>query len=74
MQSLMIGLGGSVASALPYILKNVFDVHNIAAKGIIADNVKISFYIGAFFFFSAVLYTVFTSKEYPPSDADYKRK
>src|SRR3954463_4979550 len=47
MQSLMIGLGGSIASALPYILKNLFDVHNVAAKGIIADNVKISFYIGA---------------------------
>ena len=67
MQSLMIGLGGSIASALPYLLNNILDVKNIAAKGIIADNVKISFYIGAFFFFSAVLYTVVTSKEYPPS-------
>ncbi|MDE3248362.1 MAG: MFS transporter [Bacteroidota bacterium] len=68
MQSLMIGLGGSVASSLPYLLNNVFDVHNIAAKGVIADNVKLSFYIGAFFFFFAVLYTVLTSKEYPPSE------
>lgn len=74
MQSLMIGLGGSIASALPYILKNGFDVHNVAAKGVIADNVKISFYIGAFFFFAAVLYTVVTSNEYPPSDAGYKEK
>jgi maltose/moltooligosaccharide transporter len=74
MQSLMIGLGGSVASALPYILNNMFGVHNVAAKGIIADNVKISFYIGAFFFFAAVLYTVLTSKEYPPSDPHYKEK
>lgn len=69
MQSLMIGLGGSIASALPYFLKNIFDVHNVAAKGVIADNVKISFYIGAFFFFGAVLYTVLTSKEYPPDEA-----
>jgi maltose/moltooligosaccharide transporter len=74
MQSLMIGLGGSVASSLPYVLKNVFDVHNIAAKGIIADNVKISFYIGAFFFFFAVLYTVITSKEYPPTPLTDKEK
>ena len=74
MQSLMIGLGGSIASALPYILKNFFDVHNVAAKGVIADNVKISFYIGAFFFFSAVLYTVLTSKEYPPPDLGFKDK
>src|SRR5204863_2289153 len=58
MQSLMIGLGGSIASSLPWVLRNVLHVKNIAAKGIIADNVKYSFYIGAFFFLSAVLYTV----------------
>lgn len=74
MQSLMIGLGGSIASALPWILRNWFDVQNRAAKGIIPDNVKFSFYIGAFFFLVAVLYTVFTSKEYPPADIGYKEK
>ena len=74
MQSLMIGLGGSIASALPWIFKNAFDAKNIAAKGIIADNVKFSFYIGAFFFLAAVLYTVFTTKEYPPSDVGFKEK
>jgi maltose/moltooligosaccharide transporter len=68
MQSLMIGLGGSIASASPWVLRNWFHVKNTAAKGIIADNVKLSFYIGAFFFLAAVLYTVFTSKEYPPSN------
>ena len=67
MQSLLIGLGGSIASALPWILNNWFDMQNTAAKGIIADNVKFSFYIGAFFFLSSVLYTVFTTKEYPPA-------
>src|SRR5258705_13585808 len=74
MQSLMIGLGGSIASALPWILKNVFAQKNIAAEGVIADNVKFSFYIGAFFFLGAVLYTVFSTKEYPPSDIGYKNK
>lgn len=68
MQSLMIGLGGSIASASPWVLRNWFHVQNTAAKGIIADNVKFSFFIGAFFFLAAVLYTVFTSKEYPPAD------
>jgi maltose/moltooligosaccharide transporter len=68
MQSLMIGLGGSIASALPWMLRNWFEVRNTAAKGIIPDNVKFSFYIGAFFFLAAVMYTVFTSKEYPPSN------
>jgi maltose/moltooligosaccharide transporter len=74
MQSLMIGLGGSIASALPWVLRNWFDMENTAAKGVIADNVKFSFYIGAFFFLSAVLYTVFTSKEYAPSAVGLKGK
>src|SRR5688572_19099538 len=74
MQSLMIGLGGSIASALPWLMKNVFDMTNIAAEGGIPDNVKWSFYIGAFFFITSVFYTVFTTKEYPPSDLGFKNK
>ena len=74
MQSLMIGLGGSIASALPWMMRNWFNLKNTAAEGVIADNVKFSFYVGAFFFLSAVLYTVFTTKEYPPSDLGYKDK
>jgi maltose/moltooligosaccharide transporter len=74
MQSLMIGLGGSIASALPWLMRNWFGLENVAAKGIIPDNVRLSFYIGAFFFLSAVLYTVFSSKEYPPEDIGYKNK
>lgn len=74
MQSLMIGLGGSIASASPWVLSHLFDVKNVAAKGIIADNVRVSFYIGAFFFLAAVLYTVFTSEEYPPADLSHKEK
>jgi maltose/moltooligosaccharide transporter len=74
MQSLMIGLGGCIASALPWMMRNWFGLQNTAAKGVIPENVKFSFYIGAFFFLSAVLYTVFTTKEYPPADASYKEK
>jgi len=74
MQSFMIGLGGSIASALPWIFKNIFNRTNTADLGEIPENVKWSFYIGAFFFLSAVLYTVFTTKEYPPSDLGYKDK
>lgn len=74
MQSLMIGLGGSIASSLPWLLRNWANVQNTAAKGVIADNVKYSFYIGAFFFLAAVLYTVFTTKEYPPADLGFKEK
>lgn len=72
MQSLMIGLGGSIASALPWLMKNVFHATNTAEMGGIPENVKWSFYIGAFFFISSVLYTVFTTSEYPPTEAELK--
>jgi maltose/moltooligosaccharide transporter len=74
MQSLMIGLGGSIASALPWIMKNIFNMTNTSTVGTISDNVRWSFYAGAFFFLSAVLYTVFTTNEYPPPDIGYKDK
>ncbi|MEO7047511.1 MAG: MFS transporter, partial [Ferruginibacter sp.] len=73
MQSFMIGLGGSIASALPWIFKNVFGKENTAAIGSIAENVKWSFYLGAFFFLAAVLYTVITSKEYPPTEEEINK-
>ena len=74
MQSLMIGLGGSIASALPWLMTNVFHQSENAASGIIPDNVKWAFYVGGFFFLAAVLWTVFTSKEYPPADLSFKDK
>ncbi len=74
MQSLMIGLGGCIASALPWMMTNLFHQSETAASGIIPDNVKWSFYIGSFFFLASVLYTVLTSKEYPPEDISFKEK
>jgi len=74
MQSLMIGLGGSIASALPWLMTNVFHFSENAAAGSIPDNVKWSFYIGAFFFLSAVMYTIFTSTEYPPDSFSNEEK
>ncbi|WP_129716028.1 MFS transporter [Pedobacter sp. SYP-B3415] len=68
MQSMMIGLGGSIASALPWLMKNVFQLENTAAAGGIPPNVRFSFYIGAFFFLTAICYTVFTTSEYPPDE------
>lgn len=73
MQSFMIGVGGSIASALPWLMTNVFHIANTVDAGI-PPNVKWSFYTGAFFFITAVMYTVFTTKEYPPSDLGYREK
>ena len=70
-QSLFIGLGGTVASALPWMLTNWFGVgSNGNSSGHIPQSVRISFYIGAAAFMGAVLWTVFTTKEYPPSDVE----
>lgn len=68
MQTFFIGIGAVVASLLPYLFTNVFGISNTAPEGIIPDSVKYSFYIGAAAFLGAVLWTVFTTKEYPPDD------
>lgn len=67
MQSLFIGLGAVIASAMPWMLTNWFGVA-ASAPGTIPTTVKLSFYVGALAFFSAVMYTVFTTKERPPED------
>lgn len=68
MQSLFIGLGSVVASALPWIFTNWVGMKDEAGHVGIPSNVKWSFYIGACAFFLFVLYTVITSKEYPPAE------
>jgi len=68
MQSFFIGIGAIVASALPYMMTNWFGISNTADAGQIPDSVKFSFYIGGAVFFLAVLYTVFSTKEYSPEE------
>lgn len=71
MQSFFIGTGAIVASFLPTIFKNVFGISNIAAtSGSIPDSVKYSFYVGAFMLFVTVMWTVFSTKEYPPAPGE----
>lgn len=67
MQSFFIGLGAVVASALPYILTNWFNIPNTSeVAGEIPPSVKWAFYIGGAVFFSTVLVTILTTKEYSP--------
>jgi maltose/moltooligosaccharide transporter len=67
-QSFFIGTGAVVASALPWVMTNWFDLANTAPEGQIADSVKWSFYVGGAVFLTAVLWTVFRSKEYSPEE------
>jgi maltose/moltooligosaccharide transporter len=64
-QSFFIGLGSVIASALPWLLARA-GVANVAAAGVIPDTVKFAFYAGGAVLFGAVLWTVLTSREYPP--------
>ncbi|MFZ1677255.1 MAG: MFS transporter [Saprospiraceae bacterium] len=68
MQSFFIGTGAVVASSLPYVFTNWFGVSNQAAEGVIPDSVKWSFYIGGLIYLAAVIWTVFSSKEYSPEE------
>ncbi|MGY3039577.1 maltose/moltooligosaccharide transporter [Rhodanobacter sp. TND4EL1] len=65
MQSFFIGVGAVVASALPWILAH-FGVANVAADGGIPDTVKYAFYAGGAVLLGAVLWTILSTREYPP--------
>jgi maltose/moltooligosaccharide transporter len=71
-QSLFIGIGASLANALPLFLR-VMGVTGNTASGI-PLTVKYSFQFGAVVFLSAVLWTVVTTSEFPPEDMEaFKR-
>ncbi|WP_337040815.1 MFS transporter [Emticicia sp. 17c] len=70
MQSFFIGVGSVIAALLPWIFTNWFHFSNTASAGEIPDSVKYSFYIGGFAFLLAVLYTVFTTDEFPPENME----
>ena len=68
MQSMFIGGASFIAGFLPTLLVDWFGVSRQKINGGIPGNIVWSFYIGAFVFLLAVLYTVFKSKEYPPDE------
>ena len=69
-QTFFIGLGAVIASLLPYLFTNAFGIANTAAPGVIPPSVKYSFYIGGVIFLSSVLWTVFTTDEFPPENIE----
>jgi len=65
MQSFFIGTGAVFASCLPWIL-STFGVASTTAEGLTPDSVRFAYYIGAACLLSAVLWTVFSTREYSP--------
>lgn len=70
MQSFFIGAGAVFASCLPWVLTEWFSVASTAPEGVVPMAVRISFYVGAAALLAAVMWTVFTSREYSPEQID----
>jgi maltose/moltooligosaccharide transporter len=65
-QTILIGLGAVIGSWLPYIFAEFFNIAKTADTGEVPLNVNLSFYVGALVFLLAIMWTVITTKEYPP--------
>jgi len=71
MQTLLIGIGAVVGSWLPYILGNFMGFSTEAKEaGLVPQNVTWSFYFGAAVLITSIIWTVSTTKEYPPEFYD----
>ena len=70
-QSVMVGIGAVLASALPWLLNHLFAVDNTTdSVRAIPRTIEISFFIGAALFLITVSWTVITTPEYPPQDLE----
>lgn len=67
-QTILIGIGAVLGSFMPWILTNVFNVSNVAEAGHVPQNVVGSFYIGAIILLATIIYTIVTTREYPPEE------
>ena len=68
-QTLIIGIGTWIASNLPWVVSEL-GISDAAPQGVIPASVKLAFAIGAGVFLLTILYTVFTTSEYPPEDME----
>ncbi|MBC7776585.1 MAG: MFS transporter [Phycisphaerae bacterium] len=67
-QTCLIGIGAVIGSWLPWFLAKKAGVADTAAEGLVPENVKWSFYFGGILLLAAILWTVFTTKEYSPEE------
>ncbi len=73
MQSFFIGLGSVAASYLPWLLRHSFGIIGTSGTRLIPEIVRVAFWVGAAAFLTAVLFTIFTTKEYPPTAQQLER-
>ena len=65
---MLIGVGAVVGSWLPYMLENWFKIGLGTTSGGVPLYVVYSFFLGATVLVSTILWTIFTTKEYSPSE------
>ncbi|WP_273706140.1 SLC45 family MFS transporter [Leuconostoc mesenteroides] len=70
LQNIWGSLGGVIAFVFPFILTS-FGVANTAARGIVPDSVKISFYVTAAILLLSTIFTIINVKEYDPETLAY---
>ncbi|MEM9000545.1 MAG: MFS transporter [Bacteroidota bacterium] len=75
MQTFMVGAGGLIIGFLPYILSTL-GFSTTADSNTVPDFVKYAFILGAFVILGSILWTGYTTKEYPPENLEvfHKRK
>ena len=66
-QTAFIGAGAVIGSIFPYLLEH-WGVSNVAGEGAVPDTVRWSFWAGGIALFLAVMWTVFTTREYSPEE------
>lgn len=70
MQSMFIGIGNVLAAVLPSVIIRVMGEEAQQATHGVPPYLVAVFTVGAFCYLAAVLYTVATTKEYPPADME----
>ena len=77
-QSFMVGFGQTMANLMPFILPLVGISMAMTAEAEtlsngIPNSVRFPFYIGAAGILLTIFWTMYTTKEYPPKNEDYKK-
>ncbi|GAB3790615.1 MFS transporter [Spirosoma horti] len=74
-QSFFVGFGQTMANLMPTIFRLLgLTTTAVVAAGVIPNSIKYPFYIGGLAVLLAVLWTIYTTDEYPPEDLEeFKR-
>ena len=77
-QSFMVGFGQTMANLMPFILPLIGITMAMTADAEtlsngIPNSVRFPFYIGAAAILGTIFWTMYTTKEYPPENDDYKK-